>query len=243
MSDERKKIIERVSKLLNMTTDKGASEQEAVVAAEKATALMTEYNINMTEIGLKNSKSVAQSAESTIFHNNWKLGDHEIARPIARLCDCIYWHQSKTNNFIFYGLPTDAEYAMFLYEMLSNCIWVGLEAYKESEKFRILAEENNKITLYRAFIRGMQLRLAERLYEMALEKEHTVKAATGNALVVLKREVVEKDLKETGIEIYDKKRTQRAIKSSDAYSEGQKAGDRVNITTGLNKDNKTQIGG
>lgn len=244
MSTDRNKAIERVSKLLNMANDKGASEQEALTAAAMATKMMEEWNIAMTEVGIKSAEAVGCVAESTIFHNNWKLGDHELARPIARLCECKYWHIRKTNNFEFFGIKHEAEYAMYLYEMLSNTIKVELEAYKLTPEFAEYAEFENKITLYRSFIRGMQRRLAERLYEMALEKEHNVKLAKShsNALVVMKQEVIQAAFEDTGTKLKNDGRKFRAPRSKDAFTHGKAAGDKVNITTGIDQSNQKRIG-
>lgn len=244
MTQDRAKIIEKVSKLLNMANDKRANEQEALVAAEKATKLMEEYNINMTEVGLKKAEASGMVARSCIYYNNWRLGDHELAQPISRLCDCKYWRITNTNNFEFFGLKHDAEYAMFLYEMLSNTILIELEAYKAGPKFAESAKYENKITLYRSFIRAMQLRLAERLYEMALIKEDNVRKAhsTGTSLIVLKNQVVDQAFKESGMKIKSDNKKLREAKSEDAYAEGLAGGDRVNITTGINGSTQDKEG-
>lgn len=44
------KIIAKIRKLLNMTQENGASENEAIMAALKAQKLMAEYNINIADI-------------------------------------------------------------------------------------------------------------------------------------------------------------------------------------------------
>ena len=47
---ERDKIKQRIAKLLNRTTDKGASEAEAMQAAERAAELMAHYDIQASEL-------------------------------------------------------------------------------------------------------------------------------------------------------------------------------------------------
>ena len=244
MSTDRNKAIERVSKLLNMANDKGASEQEALTAAAMATKMMEEWNINMTEIGIKSAEAVGCVAESAIFHNNWKLGDQILARPIARLCDCKYWHIRRTNNFEFFGIKHDAEYAMYLYEMLSNTIRTSLEAYKLTDDFIDGAKDHNKITMYRDFINKMQQRLAERIYEMALEKEHNVKLAksSSNALMVMKQDVIQAAFEESGIKLKSDGRKFRNIKKTSAGEAGRAAADKVVITTGINHNDQKRIG-
>ena len=48
------KIIAKIRKLLEMTQENGASENEAMVAALKAQKLMAEYNLNIADITTEN---------------------------------------------------------------------------------------------------------------------------------------------------------------------------------------------
>lgn len=59
----------------------------------------------------------------------------------------------------------------------------------------------------------------------------------------MKNEVIESAFQDIGVKLRDHKRTFRIVKSKDAFSHGKAAGDRVNITTGLNENTQKKIGG
>jgi hypothetical protein len=86
---ERDKIKERVAKLLNVTVDRGASENEAMAAAEKAAELMAFYDIEASELSVRSARAIKQTVQAR------KYGSMIIAAPvahhIAQLCDCMHW--------------------------------------------------------------------------------------------------------------------------------------------------------
>lgn len=45
MTQDRAKILERLRRLMSMTAENGASETEAIAAAEASRRLMTEHNL------------------------------------------------------------------------------------------------------------------------------------------------------------------------------------------------------
>ena len=112
---ERDRIKERVAKLLNLTLDKGASENEAMMAAEKAAELMAFYDIEASEISVRSARAIKQTVSSR------KYGKMIIAAPVAhhvaQLCDCMYWGSTEETGkrYTFFGLPADAEIAAYLF--------------------------------------------------------------------------------------------------------------------------------
>ena len=92
---ERDKVKARIAKLLNMTLDRGASESEALHAAEKAAELMTHYDIEASELAIRASHAIRQAVAER------KYGSMYIGRPtarhIAQLCDCMYWIDAEVD--------------------------------------------------------------------------------------------------------------------------------------------------
>ena len=76
---ERDRIKERVAKLLNLTLDKGASENEAMMAAEKAAELMAFYDIEASELSVRSTRAIKQTVSAR------KYGKMIIAAPVAHL--------------------------------------------------------------------------------------------------------------------------------------------------------------
>ncbi|MGY8976296.1 MAG: DUF2786 domain-containing protein, partial [Alphaproteobacteria bacterium] len=50
MTEEKESILNRIQKLLKMSTENGASENEAMLAADKAQKLLQEHNLSIADI-------------------------------------------------------------------------------------------------------------------------------------------------------------------------------------------------
>ena len=50
MPEEKENILKRIQKLLKMSEDNGASENEAMLAAQKAQELLSEHNLSRADI-------------------------------------------------------------------------------------------------------------------------------------------------------------------------------------------------
>src|SRR5215468_7915279 len=74
---ERDKIKQRIAKLLNLTTNKGASEAEAMQSAERAAELMAHYDIQVSELQIKSARAVLKHAFSP-----------PLRQPTDRCSDC-----------------------------------------------------------------------------------------------------------------------------------------------------------
>lgn len=245
--NERDKIKERVAKLLNMTLDRGASESEAMMAAEKAAELMTHYDIAASEFAVRSSCAIQQSVAVR------KYGSMKIAAPVARhiaqLCDCMYWHsiqtdprdtdlpavwQREASTIVFFGLPADAEIACYLFDLISNAIVAEIGVYKESPDYQREVEAGvNGRTAITSFIDGMETRLGSRLDAMRDEKHRAVQEATGRALVIVKEAQIKEDFEATGIKLVSGGGSYRGAGSAGANASGRAAGGRVSLSSGV----------
>lgn len=118
---KRDKIIEKIKALLNMTTDRGCSEAEALSCALKAQKLIAEYDIDKTEIyGEEQPQIVEAMAEQA---SRSRMSGY-LAEVISRNFRCEYAIQiEKINNNrkyypVFVGYSQDARAAALVYEKL-----------------------------------------------------------------------------------------------------------------------------
>ena len=150
---ERDRIKERVAKLLNLTLDKGASENEAMMAAEKAAELMAFYDIEASELSVRSARATKQTVSAR------KYGKMIIAAPVAhhvaQLCDCMYWGSTEETgkHYTFLGLPADAEIAAYLFDLISNGIATEVGIYKASSDY-LTATGTHGRTLVSSIHRG-----------------------------------------------------------------------------------------
>jgi hypothetical protein len=241
---ERDKIKERVAKLLNVTLNRGATESEAMLAAEKAGELMAHYDIKTSELDVRSSSSIQQVV--TIR----KYGSMNIAAPVARhvaqLCDCRYWlsceidprdtdlsplWQREIRTIVFFGLPADAEIAGYLFDLISNAIGAEIEIYKASEDYR--RDGVNGRTAITSFVNGMEEAICSRLDALRDEKHQAVEQATGRSLVIVKEAQIEEDFAATGIKLVRGGGSYRSEGSAGASASGRAAGGRVSLSSGV----------
>ena len=77
-ASERDWVKQRIAKLLNMTLDNGASENEAMMAADKAAELMAFYDIEASELSVRSARAIKQTVRVR------KYGNMIIGAPVAR---------------------------------------------------------------------------------------------------------------------------------------------------------------
>ena len=231
-SIEREKVKERVAKLLNVTLDRGASENEALLAAEKAEELMVHYDIQLTELSLRSARAVQKTVLFRRYGNRRLALENSL--NIAGLCDCMCWLGKL--KITFFGLPHEAEIAAHLFETISNCVAAEIDIYRNSNAFAAEKKANSGLhsrIIIGDFIDGIEKRLNARLKELDASKAQTIHEATGRSLVPVKMEQIKEDFKVTGIKLYTIYSYGRRTSSSAAYRSGMAAGDRISLSPGV----------
>lgn len=231
---ERDTIKQRVAKLLALTTDRGASEHEAMQAAEKAAKLMAHFDIEATELEVKPSKAVRKTVVCRKYGTMIIAGP--VAHHVAQLCDCMYWlsRQRTVRTVIFFGLPADTEIAAYLFDLISNAIVAEINVYKTSADYqRELTAGMNGRTAVTSFVDGMETTICARLDTMRDEKRQSVQQATGRSLVVIKEAQIKEDFEATGIRLVSCRGSYRGAGSAIANASGRAAGMRVSLSSGV----------
>lgn len=132
------KVIDKIRKLLEMTTENGCSENEAMVAALKAQKLMAEYDIDLIDVKSDIKSMTEEIGEERVdttlngnFSTKWKI---QLASIIAANFRCkVYTH--STNIIIFYGHKSDAKIAGDVFKFLfMTGTKLGAKHYRETKK-------------------------------------------------------------------------------------------------------------
>jgi hypothetical protein len=109
------KVIEKIKKLLNTANDKGATENEAMIAALKAQELMAKYDISITDVeDDDNSDEIVTEEYETGTGNKWKYILSEI---VANNFCCKTYNINKT-RIVFYGYKRHSVIAKDVFKML-----------------------------------------------------------------------------------------------------------------------------
>lgn len=124
MSDQRRRIIDKIIGLKAMTTERGASEDEATAFAAKASKLMHDYAI---EEGDLTSLGEHERFEGTIkYINPWR---RDLIQACANsvFCDVVY---SRGEDLFIIGRPLSIEVAWDMYWFIeAQVIQIGRDMY------------------------------------------------------------------------------------------------------------------
>lgn len=225
----REAVARRVRALLAKTTENGASEAEAIAAAEKARQLLDAHRLTQADCEIE-----AEPIEDIQIDrpNNLKFAAVDYCLPgIDAYCGVKTWFHKRhgIRRVRMIGLKSDTEMAVYLYRLIANTIQL------ESAKF-MRQKQTGDATISRrlrqSFQIGMSGRVNQRLQDMAKALEPTARTATGTALVVVKTQVVDAAFDRLGLKL-GKGLDGMRVRARDAYAEGRVAGDRVNLSQPL----------
>ena len=238
MNSERERVKEKVVKLLNVTRERGASENEAMMAAERAAELMAHFDIEAIELSIRSARSIEKTAQKR------RYGSRQIATR------CAYWIAQLgvtwqyPDRHIFFGLPHDAEIAAHLFDTISNGILAEADIYKVSPHFPLAVERARQEygidarAVVGTFITGVEDLICGRLRILRDGKDQAVQEATGRSLVIVKADQVKKDFEALEIKLRHR-RTQQSVWSAVAYRSGAAAGDRIPLSRGVKSEGAT----
>lgn len=233
---KRERVKALIRALLAKTLANGATEGEALAAAAKASELMAQYDLTFEDAQAVRDEAIGKSGKA--YGRTSRL--HEATDTWDAICDfatvkCYFIGP----EIVFFGQRQDVEVAHYLMDLFINCANVEWQAFRRRGRGAATDIRGRK-----AFMRGFVYRLKARLREMRRARDAHSQAATGNALVVLKGQLVTQryNQHEAAIGLRALRSTRIAISNDGNYQAGQAAGSRVNITTGVGGDSGKRIG-
>ena len=221
---ERDAIARRIRALMAKTVENGATEAEALAAAEKARKLMDAHRLTQTDIEVQ-AEHIEDMYMDRPRAKRLAAVDHCLG-GIAEYCGVKAWFSSRsgTRRIRMLGLKADVDMASYLYQMIAAAIEYET---KRSCMWGATAAETR--ALNQSFQVGMATRISNRLYDMARKLDPVAKTATGSSLVVVKDALVKNAFDRLGIRLTGGLSGMRAS-NGDAYRAGAAAGDRVNLS-------------
>ena len=163
---KREKAATIIQALLNKTTENGASEAEAMAAAEKARELMDRYQIEAGSAGLEKEGAF----KVTVKRGHYKtlaLKDR-IAYAVAQFCDSKVWLTKSSDEMHFFGLKSDADFAGWLIVSLERFVASGALAYIASQP---RMDARPRWEAEKVFLLGACVRISERLMTLTAERK------------------------------------------------------------------------
>jgi hypothetical protein len=186
----------------------------------------------LSEVELK-----SQSCEGTGIETGRKrYGPIDTCIPVVGgFCDCRVWSEKTADGeirYIFFGLPADVAGARYLYDLVERAFETETQRFKASP----LYEEHHsseRRSATNSFQTGLAHGISGKLRALRAERESAMKTSTGRDLVPLKASLVEDELSKLGMTF--KRRSSQTGKRvlREAYSAGQKAGDKFEYQPGI----------
>jgi hypothetical protein len=196
-SAERERIISRIRKLASMTVERGASENEAAQAALLMSKLLEEFSVQSSELELRSDARGCIKDSIIAFHADRKPW-MEALWAVAELYSCKAWRTYTTEDILgigltedvthlnFYGFPEDVAACLALGAIIQIARNGGMAEFIKTKDARRKGSRVRNIALD-SFDLGFAERITERIREIIAAKP---KAITGNALIVLKDQLV-----------------------------------------------------
>lgn len=232
---DRAKILDKLRRLMAMTTENGASEAEALAAAEAAARVMAEHNLSYRSVEEIEAENFGDDTRA------WFMGrkGRERSAPvpstvhclaaICELCGVEHLYNRYFGTLTFFGAKADTEVAHYLVVIISRAMDREWAAHRGKLPSGHTRQQRT------SFYLGINLRIAQRLFAMA---EQTAAATagnhTGNSLIVVKNALVKErfQARHTGV-----KADRNRLKATDysALRSGFAAGERVPLNKGINE--------
>jgi hypothetical protein len=224
MKNSRDALIQKIAALRAKTEAAGASEHEAMAAAEKAAELMAAHEIEEAELAAlgkageeKYGRKFADGANGRVRHLVWTL-----AGDISLLTQTKAVAHSGSEDFktAFVGARVDVELAIFLHDTIRQAMDRDYVTWRNT-KPRVGKGAK------RAFQLGMAKRIGHRLRTLR-EAQESQRTENCRALVVDKAAVVEQVQRQ----LYPHLGTGRrhlTVSNAAAFGAGKKAGEKVGL--------------
>lgn len=187
--DPRAKTVARIRALLAKTTENGATQEEALAATAKATALMDRYEISFAEVRDQKDEGFAERKLSP--EQRWKaeflswIGvkiGHFTGVTLARSIS-----GKTTYGVTYFGQESDVIFAEWLLSAVSDFVFAGYKAALKAFKVEYPYADRASVNRFRrGYMYGAAQEINRRI-EVMLRERVQAQTANGNALTVISK--------------------------------------------------------
>jgi len=234
-------IIAKIAALKAKIPERGATEEEAIAALAIAEKLMEKHGV--TEADLK-AVEFSRDMRQGVYEQRQKQ-EHPSQKycdtTIARYCGTKAWNgRSKTvrgkKTTEIFGFKGDVEMHEFLLGLIHDSMDRG---WKEFLKNNPKDPDVSRHTQYWSFMIGFGMRICDKLEEL-IEARTAQRDSTGTDLVEVKMAVVEQGMESMLPGFQTKKQRSGSVRADkSAYGQGQAAGDKVNLSRPIQRQQST----
>lgn len=229
-------ILAKIKKLQALTTERGATPEEAATAAAKAQALLFEHNLSQCDVDTKEQAGPDPygKVETTLegANRNTVTWRRTLLYTIAKHNFCTAITLPNQTKMIVIGKRSNVETVLYLNHIL----------VREIERLAIEAGKTvltNRAAYMVSFCRGAVSTIHRRLQEQQSESERTATSTTnarsaGNAVAI---RTMSQELNKAVTHFYPQglrtSTTRSRVGSMDGYRSGQQAGAGISMHRGV----------
>ncbi len=217
------RIKNQIAALLDKTVDRGASEQEMLMAIKKAEQLMRKYCIAMSELPNRGNQDKCVLKLHPKFKTGYKT--EYFLSALAELFDCEYFWNNQ--NVAFFGYKEDVKLCIYFYDLILMICFREKEAFLKLYKKVAKGKGQNGRTLAANFVKGFLFSIAAKLERMYSEKK-AESNSNERGLVLAKKKRVENEFAAQEFNIRTVS-SSLEIRSYEAFLRGKKRGDETEL--------------
>ena len=244
MPEEKESVLKRIQKLLQMSIENGASENEAMLAADKAQKLLQEHNLSISDLKDEDQVEPMDSEDVEVERDLWK---GYIRNATAKLYFCKTYttmkldkHYRRVKVITFVGRKSNRMVATEMCKYFINTVdRLAAEEFREVPGSRASI---NKMS--HAFKQGCASRLQRRLLDRYNEiaPEYIPQGNPDGLPVLYKNEqmAITKWLEQKGIRLVSRKQSM-SIRDRVAYSRGSEKANGIGLNTQVNARTKSRM--
>ena len=244
MTEEKESILKRIQKLLKLSVENGASENEAMQAADKAQKLLQEHNLSIADIKDEDQVEPMDSEDVEVDRDLWK---GYIRNSTAKLYFCKTYttmkldkHYRRIKVITFVGRKSNRMVATEMCKYFINTI-----ERLTAEEFKAVPGSRASINkMSHAFKQGAASRLSRRLEDKYNEivPAYIPQGNPDGLPVLYKNEqmAITKWLEQKGIRLRSSK-SRMSIRDRVAYSRGSEKANGIGLNTQVNDRTKSRM--
>jgi len=244
MTEEKESVLNRIQKLLKMSIENGASENEAMFAADKAQKLLQEHNLSITDIKDDSQAEPIESEDVEVDRDLWK---GYIRNATAKLYFCkTYTHvkldkyYKKVKIFTFVGRKSNRMVATEMCKYFIDTV----DKLAEEEFKQVPGNRTTINKMAHAFKQGCASKLAKRLVDRYNEiVPDYIPQGNPDGLPILyknEQQAITKWLEQKGIRLRSAS-SRMSVRDRVAYSRGSEKGSKIGINTQVNGATKSRM--
>jgi len=223
---DKKAMAFKIKALLAKTTEAGCSEAEAMMAAHKAKELLDKYQIDLSELDLREEGTSEASVARNIIAT-------ELQKQVGRYCEVKSWQSPAEGKLKFLGLQSDVFFAEWLLLALTSFVQRKTLDYSMNAA-KIYQNEVNEFQI--GCIRRINARLKEEIERRDAERASQVINSTGRSLMVLKDQIVTEAWVKKNLNLSNRGGTNRGAPASQHYMAGHAAGGEARFARPVARD-------